>query len=193
MGEGLPFPFQGGGRLLDRGGYYVVEGNPRLFNAEGASQALVELVDCPPTEGPPAQGTAQMRTVASVILNLNQKRWSMYAHICPSEGLTWDDVCQLWDNGVYTAEDIKSIALLYFEGAELSAVLEVVEKVENDTLEEMNTGPRAYLRYPAAMRIDIGVSEYSGFEDAQNRLETDCDTASARGKSHLERAWRGLH
>jgi hypothetical protein len=34
---------------------------------------------------------------------------------------------------VYTAQDIKNIAPLYFEGPELSAVLEVVEKVENDS------------------------------------------------------------
>ena len=60
----------------------------------------------------------------------------MYAHmyarcISPTEGLTWDDVCQLWDDGVYTADDVKKIAALYFEGAELSAVLEVVEKVQH--------------------------------------------------------------
>jgi hypothetical protein len=111
--------------------------------------------------------------------------------ICPTEGLTWDDICELWDNGVYTAEDIKSIAPLYFEGAELSAVLEVVEKVENDshTLKTMSTDPGDYRR--AAMRIDIGASK--PFESAQDRLEADCDTASARGKSYFERAWRGLH
>ena len=78
----------------------------------------------------------------------------MYTYcICPteSESSTWDDVCQLWDNGVYTAEDIKNIAPLYFDEAELSAVLEVVEKVENDshTLETMNTDPGACLSLPA--------------------------------------------
>jgi hypothetical protein len=58
----------------------------------------------------------------------------MWTHcVRPTESLTWDDVCQLWDNGVYTAQDIKNIAPLYFEGPELSAVLEVVEKVENDS------------------------------------------------------------
>jgi hypothetical protein len=61
----------------------------------------------------------------------------------PAESLTWDDVCQLWDNGVYTAEEVKSIATLYFEGAELTAVIEVIENVENEsqTLEAMNTDP----------------------------------------------------
>src|SRR5215813_600965 len=55
------------------------------------------------------------------------KRRPMCIHwLCPTEGLTWDDVCQLWDNGAFTAEDIRNIAPLYFEGAELSAVLEVV-------------------------------------------------------------------
>ena len=105
--------------------------------------------------------------------------------ICPREGLTWDDVCELWDNGVYTAEEIKSIAPLYFEGAELSAVLEVVEKVENDShkLKTMSTD--------SAMRIDIGASKH--FEGVQDPLGADGDTASARGKSHLERAWRGSH
>jgi hypothetical protein len=53
--------------------------------------------------------------------------------ISPAEGLTWDDLCELWDNGVFTAVDVKNIAPLYFEGAELSAVLEVIEKVENDS------------------------------------------------------------
>src|SRR5262245_10079440 len=107
-----------------------------------------------------------------------------HAIICPTEGLTWDDVCELWDNGVLTAEDIKSIAPLYFEGAELSAVLEVVEKVENDSHvpETLSTDPGDY--HPAAMTIDIGLQDPS---------DADCDTALARGKSHLERAWGGLH
>ena|SRR5437879_4206085 len=120
----------------------------------------------------------------------------MYTHrICPTESLTWDDVCQLWDNGVITAEDIKNIAPLYFERAELSAVLEVVEKVENDSqpLETTNTDRGDYLRHPAARKIYIGVSKYLGFEGVRNPLEADCDTASARGKSYFERAWRGLH
>jgi hypothetical protein len=42
-------------------------------------------------------------------------------------------------------------APLYFDEAELSAVLEVVEKVKNDshTLETMNTDPGACLSLPA--------------------------------------------
>jgi hypothetical protein len=61
--------------------------------------------------------------------------------VCPTESLTWDDVCQLWDNGVFTAEDTRNIAPLYFEKAELTAVLEVIKKVENGcyTPETMNT------------------------------------------------------
>jgi hypothetical protein len=101
----------------------------------------------------------------------------MHTHfiICPTEGLTWDDVCQLWDNGVYTAKDIRNIASLYFEGAELSAVLEVIEKVENDshTPGTMNTDPGIHLRHPPAMNI--------------------CDSPSASGRSYFEPAWRGLH
>jgi hypothetical protein len=76
----------------------------------------------------------------------------MYTYcLRPTESLIWDDVCQLWDNGVYTAEDIKNIAPLYFDEAELSAVLEVVENVENDShkLETMNTDPGACLSLPA--------------------------------------------
>jgi len=114
--------------------------------------------------------------------------------IYATEGLTWDDVCQLWDDGVYTAEDIKRIALLYFDGAELFAVLEVVEKVEKDScpVEEMNLDTEDY--HPAAaMWISVGVSEYLGFEGVQSPTETDHDAPSARGKSYLERAWRGLH
>ena len=117
----------------------------------------------------------------------------MWTHrVRPTESLTWDDVCQLWDNGVYTADDIKIIAALYFEGAELSAVLEVIEKVENDphALETMNTDPGEC--HPAAM-IYIGNTKSLGIEGVHKPLEADCDTASARGKSHFERAWRGLH
>jgi len=101
----------------------------------------------------------------------------------------------LWDNGVYTAEDIKIIASLYFEGPELSAVLEVVEKVENDSRmpETMNTDSEDYQRDCAAMNTCIGVSKYPGFEGVPNLLEADCDTSSAKGKSYFERAWRGLH
>jgi hypothetical protein len=119
----------------------------------------------------------------------------MYLHICPSEGLTWDDVCQLWDNGVYTTEDIKSIATLYFDGAELSAVLEVVEKVEVDSpaLEIMNTDSGDYLWQPAAMQVHIGVSKCCCLESEDVQLETDHDTPSAGGELYFERAWRGFH
>jgi hypothetical protein len=117
----------------------------------------------------------------------------MFTHIiiCPTEGLTWDDVCALWDNGVYSAEDIKNIAPLYFEGAELSAVLEVIEKVENDThtLKTMSTDPGNY--HTPTIGIDIGASKHS--EGVHDPSKADCDTASARGKSRFERAWRGLH
>ena len=94
---------------------------------------------------------------------------------------------------MFTAEDVKNIAPLYFEKAELTAVLEVIEKVENDsyTPEPMDTDRRNYLRHPAAMKVCIGVSKYLGFEGVQKLL--DADTPSARGKPYFERAWRGLH
>ena len=58
----------------------------------------------------------------------------MYTHgLSPNQGLTWDDLCELWDNGVYSTEDVKNIAPLFFEEPELSAVLEVIEKVEIDS------------------------------------------------------------
>ena len=122
------------------------------------------------------------------------KRCSVSTYrICPTESLTWDDVCQLWDNGVFTAEDIKNIAPLYFQKAELTAVLEVIGKVENDsyTPETMNTKRGDYLRHPAAMKVCIGVLKYLGFEGVRKLL--DADTPSARGKPYFERAWRGLH
>jgi len=105
--------------------------------------------------------------------------------IHPAESLTWDDVCQLWDNGVYTANDIKNIATLYFEGAELSAVLEVIEKVENDSHPQgtMNPDPRIHLRHPPAMDICTRVPRDLGFEGMQNVLE----------KWYFEPAWHGLH
>src|SRR5262249_15386009 len=103
----------------------------------------------------------------------------------PAESLTWDDVCQLWDNGVYNAEDVKNIASLYFEGAELSAVLEVIEKVEDDsqTPEAMNPDPGIHLGHPPAMNICIGVSRDSEFEGMQNVLE----------KWYFEPAWHRVH
>jgi hypothetical protein len=105
--------------------------------------------------------------------------------IHPAESLTWDDVCQLWDNGVYTANDIKNIATLYFEGAELSAVLEVIQKVENEshTPEAMNPDPRIHLRHPPATDICTRVPRDLGFEGMRNSVE----------KWYFEPAWRGLH
>ena|SRR5689334_23022911 len=124
----------------------------------------------------------------------------MYTHIyarctSPTEGLTWDDVCELWDDGVYTADDVKKIAPLYFEGAELSAVLEVVAKVdaESATPETMNTDSGDPLKHPATMKMCIGVANDLGFERRQNLLEADCDTSQARGNPYFERAWRTLH
>jgi hypothetical protein len=102
----------------------------------------------------------------------------------PAESLTWDDVCQLWDNGVYSAEEVKSIAVLYFDGAELSAVIEVIENVENESqmLEAMNMDPGGWDMQPAAMNIYIGALESMDFESVQNLLEPDRDNP-----------WRGLH
>jgi hypothetical protein len=96
---------------------------------------------------------------------------------------------------VYTATDIKNIASLYFEGAELSAVLEVIEKVEDDSHapETMNTDPGDPGDHPPAINICLGVSKDLGSEGLRNSLETDCDSPSARGKWYFEPAWRGLH
>lgn len=79
----------------------------------------------------------------------------MYTHcLRPTECLTWDSVCELWDNDVYTAEEIKRIASLYFEGTELSAVREVIEKMENDshTMEPANRDPEDCLKHSAERR-----------------------------------------
>ena len=76
----------------------------------------------------------------------------MYTHcLRATECLTWDDVCELWDNDVYTAEEIKRIASLYFEGTELSAVRELIDKMENDshTMETINTDRDTRLKHPA--------------------------------------------
>ena len=108
----------------------------------------------------------------------------MCAHrVCPTDSLTWDDVCQLWDNGVYTAEDVKIIATLYFEGAELSAVLDVIENVEIDsqTLGAIDTDIGHDMQ-PAVMDIFVGALECMEFEIAHNLLEPDRTTP-----------WRGLH
>ena len=79
-------------------------------------------------------------------------KWAVCAHcIRPTERLTWDDVCELWDDGVFTAEEIGKIAILFFDGAELRAVLKVIDKVENNSrsLEAMNTDAGNCLRYPS--------------------------------------------
>jgi hypothetical protein len=96
---------------------------------------------------------------------------------------------------VFTAEDIKNIAPLYFEKAELIAVLEVIEKVENDfyTPETTNTNRGVCFRHPAAMKVCIGASKYLRFEGGKILLGADRDTPSARGEPYFERAWRGLH
>ena len=76
----------------------------------------------------------------------------MHAHcLRPTERLTWDDVCELWDDGVFTAEEAERIATLFFCGVELRAVLKVIEKVENDSrpLEAMNRDAGVRLRYPS--------------------------------------------
>jgi hypothetical protein len=107
----------------------------------------------------------------------------MCAHrVSPTDSLTWDDVCQLWDNGVYNAGDVKSIAPLYFDGAELSAVLDVIENVENEsqTLEAIYTAD--WDMQSAAIYISVGISECTGFESMQTFLEPDRDNP-----------WRGLH
>jgi hypothetical protein len=124
----------------------------------------------------------------------------MYTHMyarcmSPTEELTWDDVCELWDEGVYTADDVKKIAPLYFEGAELSAVLEVVEKVDDEsaTLEAMNPDSEDYLKHFATMKMCVEISNDLEFEHEQNLLEADCDTSQARGNPYFELAWRTLH
>jgi hypothetical protein len=71
---------------------------------------------------------------------------------------------------------------LYFDGAELSAVVEVIENVENEsqTLEAMDPG--GWDMQPAAMNIYIGALECIDFESVQNFLEPD-----------RHNPWRGLH
>ena len=97
--------------------------------------------------------------------------------VYPADSLTWDDVCQLWDNGVYTAENVKSIATLFFDGPELSAVLDVIEDVENES--QMRGD---YDMQPAPIYISIEVSECTGFESVLTFLEPDRDNP-----------WHGLH
>ena len=98
--------------------------------------------------------------------------------VYPADSLTWDDVCQLWDNGVYTAEHVKSIATLFFDGPELSAVLDVIEDVENDW-QPIHTDP---WDCDVQMSTSIASFECFEFESAQNFLE--------RGRDN---PWRRLH
>jgi hypothetical protein len=109
----------------------------------------------------------------------------MCAHrVSPTDSLTWDDVCQLWDNGFYTVEDIKSIATLYFDGTELPAVLDVIEDVENESqmLGATNTALGDYDEQPAAISVPLGISDCTGFESVPTFLEPDRDNP-----------WHGLH
>jgi hypothetical protein len=108
--------------------------------------------------------------------------------VYPAESLTWDEVCELWDDGVYNAKDVQIIASLYFEGAELSAVRDVIENVENESqaLEAMNTDPWDdpwdYDIQPAAMSIDNGMFECAEPRSMLNLLEPDRNNP-----------WHGLH
>jgi hypothetical protein len=129
----------------------------------------------------------------------------MWAHrVCSADSLTWDDVCQLWDNGVYNATEVKIIAPLFFDGAELSAVLDVIEAVEKESqiLEAMNGDSWSdswgdswgdsrvdswdnfwdYDLQPAAMDIDIGTFKCIEPKRAKNLSEPDRDNP-----------WHGLH
>jgi hypothetical protein len=122
---------------------YLMSSTPELMRAcRSLSKRGPSVVDCSPTEGSPAKHPTNSDSGAANVIKRTQpelKRWPSWTHCTyPTESLTWDDVCQLWDNGVHTAEDIKNIASLYFEGPELSAVREVIEKVESDshTLEQ---------------------------------------------------------
>ena len=81
--------------------------------------------------------------------------FSMRTHcLRPTESLTWDDVCELWDGGVYSAKEMEMIATQYFDGAELLAVLKVIEKVENDShsMEAMKTDAVDRVQHPSGRR-----------------------------------------
>jgi hypothetical protein len=54
----------------------------------------------------------------------------------------------LWDNGVYDAEEIKSIASLFFDGANLRAVLKIIEKVEKGSHSPGTTSRDAWGHVP---------------------------------------------
>jgi len=84
----------------------------------------------------------------------------------------------LWDNGVYTSENVKRIATLFFDGPELSAVLDVIEDVENDW-QPINTDAGDCDR---PISTSIGIFECFEFEGLPNLLEGGRDNP-----------WRRLH
>jgi hypothetical protein len=136
--------------------------SPPFLIQDGHSVAMITM---------PAVARCEIKVTQS-----DYKEVAMYAHfLCRADSLTWDDVCQLWDNGVYTAEDVKSIAPLFFDNAELSAVLDVIESVENESqaLEAMNADPWYYEIQPAAINIAIKIFEYAEFESLRVLLERD--------------------
>src|SRR5215470_17928343 len=92
--------------------------------------------------------------------------------VYPTDSLTWDDVCQLWDSGFYTTEDVKSIATLYFDDAELSAVLEVIENVDNDSEVLMTI----HMAPENEMSIFIGAFDREELENVYISMEPDCDS-----------------
>jgi len=109
--------------------------------------------------------------------------------VYPAESLTWDEVCELWDNGVYNAKDVALIASLYFDGAELSAVLYVIEDLEiedleneSQALEAMNADSRGYDIQTAAINIDDGIFKCTEPRSMQNLSEPDRNNP-----------WHGLH
>ena|SRR5689334_1258064 len=109
--------------------------------------------------------------------------------VYPTDSLTWDDVCQLWDDGFYTTEDVKSIATLYFDGAELPAVLEIIENVDNDPQVSvtitMAPGDDMSIFIGAFDCLESECSEFecsefecSEFENVHILMEPDCDKPS---------------
>jgi len=53
----------------------------------------------------------------------------------------------LWDNGVYTTDDIRRVARFYFAGAELSAVLDVIETVASEQTSEAGTSGSGMIHF----------------------------------------------
>jgi hypothetical protein len=107
-----------------------------------------------------------------------------YVH--PTDSLTWDDVCQLWDDGFYSTEDVKRIATLYFDDAELTAVLEVIENVDNDSplLVTINIAPGDDMGIVIGafdclefecLELEYLEFECLEFENVHILMEPDCD------------------